>query len=209
MREEEAELGQRRDKVLQQRARGVDREGALRDARGRRLLGGAQRQPEDGAGEWLARRRLAAEDVVRRKRVGKLGGEALGAEVDDLARVVRRRVGQVRAVRVEDDEELAREEGRQVGRVVAAVEADAEAAGLRAALALRLPRRADVLDRLEVGVREDGVVVRHDRRALVARSARARETRAAVLAQVEQHAEAARTGVVDILHRLLQQRALG
>ena len=61
-------------------------------------------------------------------------------------------------MRVQDDEELAAEEGRQVRDVVARAESDAKAACLGPRLGVCLAAGTHVLDGLEVGVSEDGVI---------------------------------------------------
>lgn len=110
-------------------------------------------------------------------------------------------------MRVQDDEELAAEEGRQVRDVVARAESDAKAACLGPRLGVCLAAGTHVLDGLEVGVGEDGVIVGEQRWSLELGRAWEREAACVVRAQVENDLERAGAGVVSILRHLLEQRS--
>ena len=93
--------------------------------------------------------------------------------------------------------------------MVARAKAHAEAAGLGPRLCVGLAAGAHVLDRLEVGIGEDCVVVGEQGRTLELGSAREREAARSVRAQVQDHLEGACTGIVCILRHLLEQSTLG
>ena len=165
----------------------------------RRRLG-PEREPEHGG--VVLGLEVAPEHVgVRRELVRELREEVALGELNLEARPRGRRAGEVRRVRVEHDEELARDEARDVREVVHGVEPEPEPTGrLRA---VHLPVLSDSRDGAEIRRRERRVVPRHKRGALPRRHPRRQERfRPARRARVQHQPNLRRARVVRVLHEL-------
>ena len=177
------------------------------------LRPGAQREPEERSVVRLlvgVRPKVAAEHVVVRLELvtesTQLPLVLLHIDPDPRLRLVLDAAAEVRRMRVEDHDAVSTDEARYVRQIVHGVEPEPEATDL--VRLHRLRGAVQLRDVLEVGVREHGVVVGPQRRALALGHAVVNEARARVVvtALVVQDLDDGGASVVGVLHELLGYR---
>ena len=174
---------------------------------------GAQREPEERAVVRLLvsiRSQIAPEHVIIRFELVSESPQLplvfLHVDPNPRLRLVLDASSEVRRVRIENHDAVPTDETRHVREIIHSVESQTEASDL--IRLLRFRRAVQLGDVLEVGVGEDGVVVRPERRALTLGHAVVDEARASVIVTsfVVQDLDDGGASVVGVLHEFFRYR---